>query len=218
MSPLLIFDLDGTLVDSLPDIAAALNRMFAARGLPPLRRDQVMPMVGDGLAPLIERAFAAQGAPADAAAAHDYLSDYEANVLVDTRLFAGIIPAMDSLAAEGWRFAVCTNKPENAAHLLLAGLGIADRFAAIGGGDSFAARKPHPLHLSATIEAASGDPAHSIMVGDHANDIAAAQGAGVKSIFAAWGYGREGMQDGADAVCFTTVAFPELARSLLPVV
>ena len=210
MAPLLVFDLDGTLVDSLPDITAALNRMFAARGLPALSHGQVMPMVGDGLHPLIERAFAVQGTPADDAAAADYLGDYEANVLVDTKLFDGITSSMDTLARDGWRFAVCTNKPERAAHLLLQGLGIADRFAAIGGGDSFAARKPDPMHLTGTIEAAGGDPARSIMVGDHHNDIRAAQGAGVKSIYAGWGYGRAGMEDGASEICKTA---NELARS-----
>ena len=215
MAPLLVFDLDGTLVDSLPDITAALNRMFAARHLPALSRAQVMPMVGDGLHPLIERAFAVQGVPPDANAAGDYLSDYEANVLVDTRLFDGIIPAMDALAAQGWRFAVCTNKPEHAAHLLLQGLGIAERFAAIGGGDSFPARKPDPLHLAETIKAASGDPARSIMVGDHHNDIAAATGAGVKSIFAGWGYGRHGMEAGATAVCARASQLGESAAQLI---
>jgi len=203
IQPLLVFDLDGTLVDSLPDITAALNRMFAARRLPPLRLDQAMPMVGDGLAPLIERAFAVQGVPPDPDAAGDYLSDYEANVLVDTKLFDGITSAMQTLGRQGWRFAVCTNKPEHAAHLLLQALGIADKFAAIGGGDSFAARKPDPLHLTGTIEAAGGDPARSIMVGDHHNDIAAARGAGVKSIYAGWGYGRAGMENGASSVCST---------------
>ena len=200
-APLLVFDLDGTLVDSLPDITSALNRMFAARHLPPLTHAQVMPMVGDGLAPLISRAFAVQGVPPDATAAGDYLSDYEANVLVDTRLFDGINSAIETLAQDGWRFAVCTNKPERAAHLLLQAVGIADKFAAIGGGDSFAARKPDPLHLTGTIEAAGGDPARSIMVGDHHNDIGAAIGAGVKSIYAGWGYGRPGMEAGASAVC-----------------
>ena len=216
MSRLLVFDLDGTLVDSLPDITAAVNRMFAARGLPPLTREQVGPMVGDGLAPLIARAFAAQGSTPDPSAAEDYLTDYEANVLVDTTLFDGIANAMDVMAEDGWRFAVCTNKPERAAQLLLEGLGIADRFAAIGGGDSFAARKPDPLHLRETIAAAGGDPAHSIMVGDHHNDVAAAAGAGVASVFAGWGYGRAGMEDGADVVCATPAALASVASQLKP--
>jgi phosphoglycolate phosphatase len=212
---LLVFDLDGTLVDSLPDITAAVNRMFAARGLPPLSRAQVGPMVGDGLAPLIARAFAAQDSTPDAAAAEDYLADYEANVLVDTTLFAGIREAMTAMAADGWRFAVCTNKPERAAQLLLEGLGIAGLFAAVGGGDSFAARKPDPLHLQATITAAGGDPAHSVMVGDHHNDVAAARGAGVRAVFAGWGYGRPGMEEGANVVCGQPVDLPRVVAEMM---
>jgi phosphoglycolate phosphatase len=215
MSRLLVFDLDGTLVDSLPDITAAVNRMFAARGLPALAMAQVGPMVGDGLGPLIARAFAAQDSSPDPAAAEDYLADYEANVLVDTRLFPGIAEAMGSLAAQGWRFAVCTNKPERAAHLLLEGLGIADRLAAIGGGDSFPARKPDPTHLLATIAAAGGEPSRSVMVGDHHNDVAAARGAGVRCVFAGWGYGRPGMEDGADVICPAPERLPEAASGLV---
>lgn len=214
-APLLVFDLDGTLVDSLPDITAAVNRMFAARGLPPLTRDQVGPMVGDGLGPLIARAFAAQNSTPDPSAAEDYLTDYEANVLVDTVLFPGITEAMTTLAAAGWRFAVCTNKPERAAQLLLDGLGIASLFVAVGGGDSFAARKPDPLHLQATIAAAGGTPGRSVMVGDHHNDVNAARGADVKSVFAGWGYGRPGMEAGADVVCGQPGDLPALAAALL---
>jgi phosphoglycolate phosphatase len=215
MNRLLVFDLDGTLVDSLPDITAAVNRMLAARGLPPLSHAQVGPMVGDGLAPLIARVFAAQGTEPDPAAAEDYLNDYEANVLVDTKLFPGIKAAMALMGHDGWRFAVCTNKPERAAHLLLDGLEIADQFAAIGGGDSFAARKPDPLHLIETIRAAGGDPARAIMVGDHHNDVAAASGAGVRSIFAGWGYGRAGMEQGASAICPLPAGLPGIAAGLI---
>jgi phosphoglycolate phosphatase len=215
MSRLLVFDLDGTLVDSLPDIAAALNRMLANRSLPALSHAEVAPMVGDGLHPLIDRAFAALGTTPDKDAAQEYLSDYEANVLVDTTLFAGMTDVLASMGRQGWRFAVCTNKPERAAHLLLDALGIAPAFAAIGGGDSFAARKPDPLHLTATIQAAGGDPASSVMVGDHHNDIRAALGAGVKSVFAGWGYGRPGMEDGADTVCATPADLPRAAELVL---
>ena len=215
MSPLLVFDLDGTLVDSLPDISAALNRMLAVRGLPALTHAQVAPMVGDGLHPLIDRAFAALNRTPDTAAAQEYLSDYEANVLVDTTLFEGIPELLASLRQDGWHFAVCTNKPERAAHLLLEQLGIAGEFAAIGGGDSFAARKPDPLHLQATIQAAGGDAAHSVMVGDHHNDMFAARDAGVKSIFAGWGYGRPGMEAGATAICARPADLADAARGVL---
>lgn len=212
----LAFDLDGTLTDSVPDIAAAVNRTLAARGLPALPEPDVAAMVGDGLMPLIERAFAAVGAVPDAAAAGEYLADYESQVAVDTRLYPGVVAALDKLREEGWTLAVCTNKPERAARLLLDALGVADRFAAIGGGDSFAAHKPDPLHLRSTIEAAGGSTERALMVGDHHNDVRAARGCGVRAIFAGWGYGRPGMEEGAVAVAKDLPMLVGLAGELLP--
>jgi phosphoglycolate phosphatase len=213
---LLAFDLDGTLTDSVPDIAAAVNRTLALRDLPPLSEQAVAAMVGDGLHPLIQRAFAAVGAVPDEAAATEYLADYESQVAVDTRLYPGVLDALDQLRENGWTLAVCTNKPERAARLLLGALGVADRFAAIGGGDSFAAHKPDPLHLRGTIAAAGGTPERALMVGDHSNDVRAAMGCGVKAIFAGWGYGRPGMEQGAAAVAKDLPTLVELAGELLP--
>jgi phosphoglycolate phosphatase len=213
-APLIVFDLDGTLVDSVPDIAAAVNRTLAARGLPGLTGPAVAAMVGDGLKPLIQRAFAAVGAIPDEAAGNDYLADYESNVAVDTRLFPGMAEALDSLQQGGWRLAVCTNKPERAARLLLDALGIGGRFAAIGGGDSFPNHKPDPRHLQGTIAAAGGTPARALMVGDHTNDMLAAAGAGVTAIFAGWGYGRPGMEQGAAAVAATPDQLSVVSRQL----
>jgi phosphoglycolate phosphatase len=213
-SPLIVFDLDGTLVDSVPDIAAAVNRTLAARSLPGLTDPVVAAMVGDGLMPLIQRAFAAVGATPDEAAPHDYLSDYESNVAVDTRLFAGIPEALDELERTGWHMAVCTNKPERAARLLLEALGIGHRFHAIGGGDSFPRHKPDPSHLAGTIALAGGDPATSLMVGDHTNDMLAASGCNVRAVFAGWGYGRPGMEQGAAAIAATPRTLPDVSRSL----
>jgi len=133
---LIVFDLDGTLVDSAPDITASVNRLLAARALPTLTQPQVAAMVGDGLHKLLERAFAAVDATPDAAAPAEYMADYERHVLVDTALFPGIAAVLDQLVADGWRLAVCTNKPAGAARLLLDGLGITPKLAAIGGGDS----------------------------------------------------------------------------------
>lgn len=212
----LAFDLDGTLTDSVPDIAAAVNRTLGARGLPSLSNADVAAMVGDGLHPLMQRAFAAVGAVPDSAAATEYLADYESRVAEDTRLYPGIAEALDSLRADGWTLAVCTNKPERAARLLLEALGVADSFAAIGGGDSFAAHKPDPRHLLGTIEAAGGTPERALMVGDHHNDVRAAAGSGVRSIFAGWGYGRPGMEEGAAAVARDVPEFVRIAERLLP--
>ena len=212
----LAFDLDGTLTDSVPDIAAAVNRTLAARGLPSLDEPTVAYMVGDGLQPLIDRAFAAVGAKPDDAAGADYLADYESRVAEATRLYPGAERALDELRAEGWTLAVCTNKPEHAARLLLKALGVADRFAAIGGGDSFVAHKPDPRHLAGTIKAAGGTPERTLMVGDHTNDVLAAAGCGVRTIFAGWGYGRPGMEAGAVAIAKDFPEFVAIAGQLLP--
>ncbi len=212
----LAFDLDGTLTDSVPDIAGAVNRTLAARGLPALSDPEVALMVGDGLQPLIDRAFAAVGAVPDAGAGADYLADYESRVAEATRLYPGVEAALDQLLANGWTLAVCTNKPERAARLLLEALGVADRFAAVGGGDSFAAHKPDPRHLLGTIGAAGGDPARALMVGDHHNDVRAAAGCGVRTIFAGWGYGRPGMEEGAVATARNLPEFVAMAEQLLP--
>ena len=213
--PTLLFDLDGTLVDSLADLAAALNRLMAARDLAGFPLDEVRPMVGDGTPTLIARAFAARGRLPDAGAAAEFLADYIAHVAVATRPYPGVLPTLDRLAAAGWRLAVCTNKPEPAALALLHTLGLERHLAAVGGGDSFPVRKPDPAHLLATLRAAGGHPGQAAMVGDHVNDITAARGAGLPGIFAAWGYGTPAMADGAAAVAQRFAELPRLAAPLL---
>lgn len=193
MQPTAIFDLDGTLVDSVPDIHAALNRLMAERALPGFTLARVTSFIGDGVPTLLSRAFGAHGRQPDTAAYPDFMADYEASAAIHTRPFDGILAVLDGLEAAGWRLAVCTNKPEAAARLLLQGLGLLDRFAAVGGGDSFPTRKPDPAHLLATLLRAGGTADRAVMIGDHHNDIAAAAGAGVPGIFAAWGYGARAM-------------------------
>ena len=184
-----IFDLDGTLVDSAPDLRAALGRLMAARGLPGFSRSEVVRMVGDGVQVLLQRAFAARGMVPDAAALDDFMADYAAHAAVETAPFPGIPATLRGLAEDGWRLAVCTNKPVGPAVTLLRDLGLAEFFAAVGGGDSYPVRKPDPAHLLATLRDAGGDPSHAVMIGDHHNDMAAAAGAGVPAVFAGWGYG-----------------------------
>ena len=211
----LVFDLDGTLVDSVPDLAAAVNRVLLARGLAPLAVPEIAAMVGDGVRTLIERAFAARGAAPDEAAHAAYAADYGAHYAVATVPYPGAATTLRAFAAAGWRMAVCTNKPQAVARDVLAANGLAGFFAAIGGGDSFPVKKPDPAHLLATIAAAGAEPTHAIMVGDHRNDILAATGAGLPGVFAAWGYGPITMAQGAAAVARNLAELPGIAEGLL---
>jgi phosphoglycolate phosphatase len=207
-SPLLVLDLDGTLVDSLADLTAALNRLLAQHGLPAFAPAEIAPMVGDGTARLLERALAARGRAPKAGDHARFIADYSAHAVIETRLYPGVEETLATLKSSGWRFAICTNKPEAATKVLLQKLNLAHWFAAVGGGDSLPARKPHPAHLLGTIAAAGGTRECAVMAGDHANDVAVAKAARMPSIFAAWGYGLPAMAQGAKA---TARHFPELA-------
>ncbi|MDN3568236.1 HAD-IA family hydrolase [Paeniroseomonas aquatica] len=212
MHPVAVFDLDGTLVDSAPDIHAALDRLAAGLGLPGYSRPEVVGMIGDGVRRLVERALAARGRPFEEAALDAFAADYTARAAERTALFPGIAAVLAGLEAAGWRLAVCTNKPAAATAALLGALGLAGRFAAVGGGDSFPTRKPDPAHVQATLALAGGSPDRAIMIGDHRNDVIAGAGAGLPCIFAAWGYGTPAMAEGATAVA----ARPEELAELLP--
>lgn len=197
MTKIAVFDLDGTLVDSAPDIHAALNRTLASRGLASYSMQEVKAMIGDGTKMLVQRALGGRGREFDAKFHDDFVADDAISSAELTVAFPGIAEALASLEATGWRLAVCTNKPEAAARGLLASLGLDGRFLAIGGGDSFPVRKPDPQHLRATLAAAGGEPKDAVMIGDHRNDVQAAAGCGVPCIFVAWGYGPPEMAAGA---------------------
>ena len=211
-----VFDLDGTLVDSAPGLQAALDRLMARLGRPGFARHEVTAMIGDGVRVLVERALAARGLPFDPAALASFAADYEAHAAEGTRPFPGIPEALARLRAAGWRLAICTNKPAGATRALLQALDLAAPFGAVLGGDSVAARKPDPGHLLATIEAAGGPPGRAVMIGDHRNDVRAAQGAGLPCVFAGWGYGGAEMAAGAAAVAERPDDLPALLDELLP--
>jgi phosphoglycolate phosphatase len=215
MPPLAVFDLDGTLVDSAPDIHAALDRLMARLGRPPFARAEVVRMIGDGVRVLVERALAARALPFTEAALVGFTADYTDRAAEATAPFPGVPEALAALEAAGWRLAVCTNKPVAATMALLRGLGIEGRFAAIGGGDSFPVRKPDPGHLLGTLAAAGGVPGRAVMIGDHRNDVAAAAGAGVPCVFAGWGYGTPAMAEGAAATAAAPAALPAALAGLL---
>jgi phosphoglycolate phosphatase len=212
----LLLDLDGTLIDTVPDLAAALNRLMRARSLPIFTHAQVAAMVGDGVAVLVARAFAAHGRQPDAAAVADLTGDYTTHVAVESKLYPRVLSVLTSLAGEGWRLAVCTNKPERAAVALLQAVGLLPLLCAVGGGDSFPTRKPDPAHLLSTLIKAGGQREAAVMLGDHRNDMVAAHGAGVPAIFAAWGYGSVAMADAGTAVAHDIDQAAGIANRLLP--
>ncbi len=212
----LLLDLDGTLVDSAPDLAAALDRLMAARGLPGFAPEAVIPMIGDGVQALVERALAARRLPPDAAAVAEFAAHYRATCAVATRAYPGVLDGLTRLAGAGWRIGVCTNKPAALARAVLAATGIAPFVAALGGGDSFAVRKPDPGHVLATLAEMGGVAGRAVMAGDHRNDVRAAAGAGLPCIFAAWGYGTPDMAAGAAAVAASFTEMEPIAARLLP--
>lgn len=215
MQRTLVLDLDGTLVNSVPDLRASLNRLMAMRGLAGFEAPEVAAMVGDGAAVLVQRAMTARGRQAEAADIGDFLADYGAHPAVELRPFAGVAETLPRLRSDGWRLAVCTNKPEAPARSLLGALRLLDMIDAIGGGDSFPVRKPDPAHLLATIARAGGDPAASVMVGDHHNDVRAASGAGIPCVFALWGYGPIAMAEGSQARAERFTDVPAIAAGLI---
>jgi phosphoglycolate phosphatase len=191
-SPTAVFDLDGTLADTVHDLIATLNVVMDREGLPHLPLEDGREMIGAGARALIERGLEAVGrevTPAHLDDLHRYfLAHYNENLCVHTKLFPGVPEALDRLESAGFRLAVCTNKYEDLSVALLEGLGIAHRFEAICGRDTFAYFKPDPRHLTLTIERAGGHPGRAVMVGDSIADVATAKAAGVPVVAVTFGY------------------------------
>lgn len=193
--PTIVLDLDGTLVDTAPDLASALNHCLSSDGLSPMPLEIVRPYAGFGSSVMLEKAYGVlqRELSADLLAEQTarFLEHYEANIAVASRPFAGAIDALDRMTDAGFALAVCTNKYERLSRLLLEALNLDKRFAAICGADTFARRKPDPVHLLGTIAAAGGAPATAVMVGDTWTDIEAAAAADVPSILVDFGYGPD---------------------------
>jgi len=191
-APIAVFDLDGTLVDTAPDLIATLNAVLREAGYAPVAIEDTFNAIGHGSKAMIEKALAFQGITVDKSAIqrmHEHFLDYYADNISDhSRPFEGVTDLLDRLAADDVTLAVCTNKLEGLSVRLLTDLGLADRFAAIIGADTLDVRKPHPRHLLSTISRAGGNPERAIMVGDSRTDIDTAKAAEIPVIAVDFGY------------------------------
>lgn len=215
----LIFDLDGTLVDSVPDLRVALNRLLEEEGGRPLADAEVSLMVGDGVETLIRRGFAAAAPrPTDEALVpalvRRFLDHYEAAPTALTRCWPGVVDSLEALAAAGCPMAVCTNKPHEASLQVLDELGLARFFSRVVGQGFTPWLKPDGRMLLKTIEMMGVSPARAVMIGDSANDVKVARNAGIPAIVVGFGYTAiPAAELGADAVIAHFTDLPEaLAR------
>lgn len=190
--PIIVYDLDGTLVDTAPDLLDSLNHCLAHAGLRPASPDELRRFVGMGGRVMIERAFAAQRQALDEArldALQDiFLEHYGGNIPGGSLPYPGVVEALERFEAAGYAAAVCTNKFEHLSTALVGALGLAPRFGAVCGGDTYAFRKPDPRHLLETILKAGGDASRAVMVGDSVTDIDTAKAAGIPVVAVDFGY------------------------------
>jgi phosphoglycolate phosphatase len=211
---LVVFDLDGTLIDSAPDMHRAVNLMLADLGCPPLALDEIRTMVGDGASALIARALAArQCVTADPSKAlAEFLGHYEADPTAFTHTFPGVPATLGRLQTFGLTLAICTNKPARLTEMILKRLDIDHFFVKVVAGDTLPFRKPDPRALMDVMNSFGTPPAATLMVGDSEVDAATAHAANVPFVLMTYGYHR-GPIDGISSIA-TLDHFRELATLL----
>jgi phosphoglycolate phosphatase len=199
-----VFDLDGTLVDTAPDLCAALNHALVALGRPAVPVEAARDMAGQGARRLLEKGLAASGAATPAlveAGLPHFMAYYASHIADGSQIYPGVETALDALAAAGCRLAICTNKPAALSAALVSALGWDGRFGANLGFDSVPAPKPDPAHLFAAIAAVGGDPARTIYVGDSITDTTTARAAGIPIVVVSFGFSDQPVAElGGDAV------------------
>ena len=186
------FDLDGTLVETAPDLIGTLNRMLGARDIPRMPVEAAQHLVGHGALALLRHGFQEAGAAWDEAKApallEEFLADYLANIAVHSRPYDGVVETLERLAARGAILCVATNKRTDLSVALIGALGLGRHFAVVCGPDRVSARKPNGAHVREAVQLAGGDPARAVMVGDGAPDVQAAKAAGVPCVVVSFGY------------------------------
>ncbi len=219
--PTIVFDLDGTLIDTAPDLVDTLNVILARHDVPAVAFDEARTMIGAGVKPLLQRALASKGMQPPPAEIDklfkEYLDIYAEHIADRSRPFPGLERALDALSAKGCRLAVCTNKLEWLSVRLLEQLGLKSRFVAICGQDTFTMRKPDPDMLRLTIARAGGDTGHAVMVGDSMTDVATARAAAIPVVAVDFGYTETPPAElGADRLISHFDALPAAVLELLP--
>ena len=214
------FDLDGTLVDTAPDLVGALNMILAEEGFPALPFDEVRLMVGRGARALLERGFAAAGQPLDALTApklvERFIAVYLDRIAQESAPFPGVVETLAHLRTAGARLVVCTNKLTNLSVALLDALDLLSAFDAVIGADRSPAAKPDPAHVLTAIQAVGGDPRRAVMVGDSINDALAAVRAKVPALLVSFGYTEDPVETlGGDLVIHSFLDVPKACIDLL---
>jgi phosphoglycolate phosphatase len=211
-----VFDLDGTLVDTAPDLAATLNHVLGRVGRPPVALGEVRAMVGDGVVKLIERGLAASGPPVDEETFErlrgEYMAHYGAHIADASRPFPRLRETLAGLKGAGKALGVCTNKPLALSEKLLEALDLRRDFGAVVGGDSLPERKPDPAPLRLALKRLGVEPARAAMIGDSNTDLLTARAAGVPCVLVTFGYTARPVEElGADALISD---FGDLPRAL----
>lgn len=213
----LVFDLDGTLIDSAPDLHACINRLLVSDRRRSLSLDELVGMVGDGVPALVRRAYEATGGIPDDI--ENRITHYRAlygDALADRSVpYPGVAETLAQLSETGHRMAVCTNKPFAPTMQILNAFGLARFFGAVAGGDTLPVRKPDPGHLLGLLELLGSSPEHAVMIGDSHNDIQVAIDAGVRSIAVSYGYRKQPVEElGADMIVDRFADIPQAIARL----
>lgn len=220
-SPLIVFDLDGTLIDTAPDLIATLNDILVADGLEEVDSGQIRSQVGFGSRFMLARAYEMAGKHINPEKLDnlvtDFIERYAENMPGTSAPYEGLLDILPLLKDKGFRFAVCTNKTELLAKKLLSALEIAHWFEVVTGQDTFSVRKPHPGHLLKTIDLVGGDAKRAIMVGDTPTDFSTAKAAKIPVIAVDFGYSDEPVRqyDPDKIISHYSEMTPELVLSLI---
>jgi len=214
-----IFDLDGTLVDSAPDLADTLDTVLVEQGLAPAGLEGTRALIGHGIAALVRGALIERGCAPDeagfSAILEHFLQIYGGQLSVKTQAYPGVGQALAALRRAGWRLVVCTNKREAFSRRILEDLGLLSMFDVVAGPDTFGVAKPDPAHLTRALPQEPSGPHRAVVVGDSAVDVAAARAAGLPVIAVAWGYTRRPAAElGADEVADSFDQVPAMVERL----